>query len=178
MVNLRNIKLEKGKFIKIRPHLTEFIKYENPRSILENSLRNYVCVSKGDTITVKFNKKKYEIDILECKPKDFISLTNVDVEVDFETPLDYKEEPMGTNLAKQSSVNLGEDKQNKPLTENEIKQKIQDEKFKGNCFRMDGKKITETQLKNLEKDKQEKTTEEVYDPRKNRLIHGVVSFTY
>jgi ubiquitin fusion degradation protein 1 len=94
MVNLRNIRLEKGKFIKIRPHLTEFIKYPNPRAILENNLRNYVCLTKGDSITVQFNKKKYTIDILECKPKDAISLTNVDVEVDFDTPLDYKEEPV------------------------------------------------------------------------------------
>lgn len=92
MVNLRNIKLEKGKFIKIKPHQTEFVNNPNPRTILENALRNYMCLTKGDTITVQFNKKKYMIDITECKPKDAISMTNVDVEVDFETPSDYKEE--------------------------------------------------------------------------------------
>ena len=64
----------------------------NPRTILENSLRHYLCVSKGDTITVMFNKKKYLIDIVECKPKDAVSLTNVDCEVDFDTPVDFKEE--------------------------------------------------------------------------------------
>ena len=93
MVNLRNVKLEKGKLMKIRPHQTEFVMNSNPRAILENSLRNYMCVTKGDTITVKFNKKLYLIDIVECHPKDAISLTNVDVEVDFDQPLDYKEEP-------------------------------------------------------------------------------------
>jgi ubiquitin fusion degradation protein 1 len=92
MVNLRNIRLEKAKLVKIRPHLTEFIMNPNPRTILENSLRHYLCVTKGDTITVMFNKKKYLIDIVECKPKDAVSLTNVDCEVDFDTPLDYKEE--------------------------------------------------------------------------------------
>jgi ubiquitin fusion degradation protein 1 len=92
MVNLRNIRLEKGKFIKIKPHLTEFVMNPNPRTILENALRNYMCLTKGDTICVMFNKKKYMIDIVECKPKDSISLTNVDVEVDFDTPADYKEE--------------------------------------------------------------------------------------
>jgi hypothetical protein len=75
-------------------------------------------------------------------------------------------------LGRQSSVVIGEEK--KQLTEEDIKQKIQDDKFKGNCFRIDGKKITETQLKNFEKEKQEKIAEETYDPRKNRLIHGVV----
>ncbi len=92
MINLRNIKLEKAKLIKIRPHETEFIMNPNPRTILENNFRNYLCVTKGDTVTVQFNKKKYYIDIIECKPKDAVSLTNVDVEIDFDTPLDYKEE--------------------------------------------------------------------------------------
>jgi ubiquitin fusion degradation protein 1 len=92
MVNLRNIRLEKAKLIKIRPHETEFIMNPNPRTILENNFRNYLCVTKGDTVTIRFNKKNYNIDIIECKPKDAVSLTNVDVEIDFDTPLDYKDE--------------------------------------------------------------------------------------
>lgn len=146
MVNLRNIKLEKGKLLKIRPHLTEFVMHPNPRTILENNLRAFVCVTKGDTITVQFNKKKYSIDIIECKPKDAISLTNVDVEVDFDTPLDYKEED-NTKLVKQNSLVIGDEK--KQLTEEEIINKISDDKFKGSCTRIDGKKITEVQLKNF-----------------------------
>ena len=90
-VNLRNIKLEKGKFIKIQPHLTAFIENPNPKTILENNLRNYFCLTEGDTINVVFNKKTYLIDIIECKPKKAISLVNCDVEVDFAPPKDYKE---------------------------------------------------------------------------------------
>ncbi len=41
---------------------------------------------------------------------------------------------------------------------------------------MDGKKITENQLKNLTKEKEEKKKEEIYDPRKNRLTNGIVIF--
>ena len=74
-------------------------------------------------------------------------------------------------------MNLGgENKENKKLTEDDIKTKIQDEKFKVNFFRVDGKKITDNQMKNLEKEKLQKTEEETYDPRKNRLKHGVVNF--
>jgi ubiquitin fusion degradation protein 1 len=170
MINLRNVTLEKGKLIKLKPHQTEFVMNSNPRAILENNLRNYVCVTKGDTITVQFNKKKYLLDVVECKPKDAISLTNVDVEVDFDRPLDYKEESE-QKFTKQNSVKIDGEKK---LTEDEIKNKIQDEKFKGNCFRMDGKKITENQLKSFEKDKLQKTEDESYDPRKNRLKHGIV----
>jgi len=51
---------------------------------------------------------------------------------------------------KQNSVSLG-DETKKPLSEEDILKKIQDEKFKGNCFRMDGKKITENQVKTFVK---------------------------
>jgi len=170
MVNIRNVYLEKGKFIKFRPHKTEFVMYENPKVILENALRSYVCVSKGDTLTIQFNRKNYYIDVVECKPKDTICLTNVDVQVDFDTPLDYKEEE--PKLTKNTS-HLVVNNEDKKLNENEIKEKIQDEKFKGNCFRVDGKKITENQAKNIESFKMQKKAEEVYDPRKHRIVHGL-----
>ena len=147
MVNIRNVALPKGKFCKIRPHQTEFIMIANPRAVLENNLRNYLVITKGDTITVQFNKKKYLIDIVECQPKDAISLTNVDVEVDFEKPLDYREEEE-QKLTKKNSLRMDEEKK---LTEEEIRNKFQDEKFRGNCFRIDGKKITENQLKTFVK---------------------------
>lgn len=167
MVNLRNVILEKGKLIKIRPHLTEFVMNPNPRTILENNLRTYVCVTKGDTITVNFNKKQYLLDVIECKPKDTISLTNVDVEVDFDTPLDYKEELPELNK-KSSSLVMNEDKK---LTESELRDKIQCDKFKGNCFRLDGKSITQNQVKNVSQ--KNKPKEEIYDPRKHRIEHGI-----
>ena len=69
---------------------------------------------------------------------------------------------------------MGEE-QKKPLTEEDILKKVQDDKFKGNCFRLDGKKITENQLKNFTKEKDEKQKEEQYDPRKNRLVNGIVN---
>jgi hypothetical protein len=68
---------------------------------------------------------------------------------------------------------MGEEEK-KPLSEEDILKKVHDEKFQGNCFRVDGKKITENQLKNLTKEKDEKQKEEIYDPRKNRLANGIV----
>ena len=54
-------------------------------------------------------------------------------------------------MTKKNSVNISEvNKETKP-TEDDLKNKIQDEKFKGNCFRIDGKKITENQIKNFVK---------------------------
>jgi len=106
---------KKGKFIKIRPHKTDFIKLPNPKTILENALRSYVCVTKGDSIVVRFNKVDYNIDIMECKPKDSVSLTNVDVEVDFAEPLDFADQPQ-ESLKPKSSINLDDDKLKKAHT--------------------------------------------------------------
>jgi ubiquitin fusion degradation protein 1 len=167
-VNIRNVFLEKGKFIKFRPHQTEFVMNPNPKVILENGLRSYVCISKKDTITIQFNKKKYLIDVVECKPKDTISLTNVDIEVDFDTPLDFKEEEH--KFTKQPSIVPNEEKK---LTEFDIISKIQDEKFKGTGYRVDGKKITENQAKKIESFNKKKNIEESYDPRKHRITHGL-----
>lgn len=51
-----------------------------------------MVLTKGDQIVVQFNKKEYGINITSCKPKDAVSLTNVDVKVDFLPPCDYDEE--------------------------------------------------------------------------------------
>lgn len=175
MVNLRNTKLDKGKFIKIQPHLTEFINNPNPKVILENSLRNYFCVTEGDTILVKFNKKLYDIDIVECKPKKAIFILNCDVEVDFAPPKDYvepkKEEPkVSSSGNKGSTVNFqGKEKPIKQLTDQEIKQLMEDKKFSGHYVRLDGKKITEKQIKKMEKLKMIHDNEENYNPRMNKI---------
>jgi ubiquitin fusion degradation protein 1 len=167
-VNLRNITLERGKYIKIQPHLTAFIENPNPKTILENNLRNYFCLTEGDTINVVFNKKTYLIDIIECKPKKAISLVNCDVEVDFAPPKDYKEPEKTTpSFTHKSSGNINFDsKEKKPNNE----KKIEDSKFKGRHFRIDGKQITETQINKIEAKQKIKDAEENYDPRLNRLV--------
>jgi hypothetical protein len=76
-------------------------------------------------------------------------------------------------MTKQSSINF--DNEVKPLSEEDILKKVQDEKFKGNCFRIDGKKITENQVKQIDKSVKEVDT---YDPRKNRLLGGIVSLLF
>ena len=58
---------------------------------LETTLRNFSCLSTGDSIMVAYNNKKYYIDIIETKPASAISIIETDCEVDFAPPLDYKE---------------------------------------------------------------------------------------
>lgn len=58
---------------------------------LETTLRNFSCLTTGDSIMVAYNNKKYYIDIVETKPSSAISIIETDCEVDFAPPLDYKE---------------------------------------------------------------------------------------
>ena len=126
MVNIRNMELPKGTFIKLQPHLTEFINNPNPKTILEYNLRNYFCVTEGDTISVKFGKKIYKIDIVNCKPGKAIRTLNCDFVVDFDPPKDYKEPPRQAKNQINSSTSGNikfkneEKQQHKKLTPEEL----------------------------------------------------------
>ena len=91
MVEFQNISLPKGTFVKLRPHTTDFLDISNPKAVLEHTLRNFTCLTVGDTIAVNYNNKKYLIDIVEAKPQEQVSIIETDCEVDFAPPKDYKE---------------------------------------------------------------------------------------
>ena len=74
-VNIRDVKLEKGSLIQIQPHKTAFIKLQNPKTMywlfllfhyysLENALRHYMVLTKGDQIVVPFNRQEFGINIV------------------------------------------------------------------------------------------------------------------
>ena len=172
-VNIRNADLKPGTFIKLQPHKTEFIENPNPKTILEYNLRNYFCVTEGDTISVKFRKKIYKIDVVQCKPDKAIRTLNTDIGVYFCPPKDYKEPPKvqpSNNLSGSNIKFNSNEKVMKKLTPEEIKKQIEDKKFSGHHFRMDGKEVTNTQVNKILKAKMEqKNNEENYNPRNCRI---------
>ncbi|KAH9610719.1 hypothetical protein KSS87_003670 [Heliosperma pusillum] len=91
IVRVKNVTLPKGKYVKLQPHTKDFLDISNPKAILETTLRNYSCLTTGDSIMVAYNNKKYYIDIVETKPSHAISIIETDCEVDFAPPLDYIE---------------------------------------------------------------------------------------
>ena len=93
-VNIELVSPPNGSFIKIRPHKTEFIELTNPKAVMENILsRDYQVLTEGHTIQLNYTdlNKVYEIDIVETKPTSTINIVDVNLEVDFDTPLDYVE---------------------------------------------------------------------------------------
>lgn len=177
-VNIRAITLQPGTFIKLQPHKTEFIQNPNPKAILEYNLRNYFCVTEGDTISVKFAKKIYKIDVIKCKPDKAIRTLNSDIEVDFAPPKDYKEEKKeqpidNTKKFTGQSILKFNSKEDFPvkLSQEEIQKQITDKKFSGHHFRIDGKDITKNQAIKVIKKKmiEQENSESNYDPRKCRI---------
>jgi ubiquitin fusion degradation protein 1 len=69
-VIIRNMNLQKGKSVKLQPHETAFIDLADPKAILENELRYYSVLHKGDTISIQFAGRDYLIDVVDTKPDD------------------------------------------------------------------------------------------------------------
>lgn len=95
-INIELVDLPEGDYIKIRPHKTEFINLSNPKSILERMLSlHYPVVTQGHTISIYHETldKNFLIDIVETKPAESIKIINKNINLDFDTPLDYVEPP-------------------------------------------------------------------------------------
>ncbi|KAF5946909.1 hypothetical protein HYC85_017137 [Camellia sinensis] len=93
IVRVKNMTLPKGTYVKAATpykRLLGYIPIQRPCD-LETTLRNFSCLTTGDSIMVAYNNKKYYIDIIETKPSNAISIIETDCEVDFAPPLDYKE---------------------------------------------------------------------------------------
>ena len=64
-VNVKSIRLKKGTYVKLQPHTKDF---------LETTLRNFFCLTEGDTIMIMYNDKNFYIDVIETAPSDAISI--------------------------------------------------------------------------------------------------------
>ncbi|KAL8054439.1 hypothetical protein ABFX02_05G137400 [Erythranthe guttata] len=84
--------LSKGVYMKLQPHASAFTELDDPRSVLENTLREFTCVGRGSTIMVKHNQVGYYFDVLDVMPQgEAITLTDTDCRVEFAPALDYVE---------------------------------------------------------------------------------------
>jgi ubiquitin fusion degradation protein 1 len=88
---VKNVSLERGTYMKLQPHTTDFIHVSDIKDFLEDILRNFSCLTTGDNIMINHNSKKFYVNIVETKPSAAINIIDTDCEVEFATPLDYKE---------------------------------------------------------------------------------------
>lgn len=81
VVHVENVSLKIGTFAKFQPQTSDFHDISNPKAVLENSLRHFACLSKGDIIAIKYNNKIYELSVLETKPDDAVNIIECDMNV-------------------------------------------------------------------------------------------------
>lgn len=91
MIQIESVSLPVATFSKFQPSSPEFLDISNPKAVLENTLRNFACLTTGDVIAIKYNDKTFELTVLETKPGKAISVIECDMNVDFAAPVGYQE---------------------------------------------------------------------------------------
>ena len=91
LVEVENVSLQVATFTKFQPQSVDFLDITNPKAVLENMLRSFACLTKGDVISIKYNEREYELCVLETKPENAISIIECDMNVDFAPPVGYQE---------------------------------------------------------------------------------------
>ena len=96
-----------GSYVKLQPHTIKFCELENPKALLEKALSsNYPVITEGHTIRIedKTTEKVYHIDIVKTEPAPVIKIIDVNINVDFDPPLDYiPPEPVVNNFTDTSN---------------------------------------------------------------------------
>ncbi|XP_061722726.1 ubiquitin fusion degradation protein 1 homolog isoform X1 [Cydia pomonella] len=92
MLQIESVSLPVATFSKFKPLSEDFLDISNPKAVLENCLRNFSCLTTGDVIAIKYNSKVYELCVLETKPGNAVIIIECDMNVEFESPVGYKEE--------------------------------------------------------------------------------------
>lgn len=136
LIRVVNTSLPKGQFVKLQPLTSTFLDIHNPRAVLENSLRNFATLSVGDCIRLDYNNKIYEIEIIEAKPANSVSIIEADVNVDFAPPKDYKEPDPVPPPAARASTQIAQEEE-----ESEEEEQPKSTVFAGQGQRVDGKAI-------------------------------------
>jgi ubiquitin fusion degradation protein 1 len=89
-VSVTSVEIPKGEYIKLKPRSEKFLKFQNPKNILELSLREYGTLYNGQTITINYIKREWEFDVVGTMPYDVICITNTNLILDFVTDDDKK----------------------------------------------------------------------------------------
>lgn len=137
LVTVESATLPVAIYSKFQPLSKDFLDLTNPKAVLEMRLRHFACLSTGDIIAINYNNKIYELNVMETKPANAVSIIECDMNVDFEAPPGY-EEPNWK--AQQQEAEAMEEEE----PELDISQMLPERSgflaFEGSGNRLDGKK--------------------------------------
>lgn len=81
VVTVESTTTEIGKYALFEPQSIEFLEISNPTALLENALRGFACITKGEIIVIHYNNRIYELKVLDTKPRDVINIIECDMDV-------------------------------------------------------------------------------------------------
>uniref|UniRef100_A0A2K5Z084 Ubiquitin recognition factor in ER-associated degradation protein 1 n=1 Tax=Mandrillus leucophaeus TaxID=9568 RepID=A0A2K5Z084_MANLE len=93
LVQVESVNLQVATYCKFQPQSHDVPDITNPKAILENTVRNFSRLTTGDVIAINYNEKIYKLElcVMETKPDKAVSITERDMNMDFDAPLGYKE---------------------------------------------------------------------------------------
>lgn len=91
LVHIESQSLPVATFSKLEPQSVEFLDITNPKAVLENTMRNFACLTLDDVIVFNYNERIYEMRVLEVKPGNAVSIIECDMNVEFAPPIGYQE---------------------------------------------------------------------------------------
>lgn len=129
VIRVESVSLPVAVFSRFQPQSADFLDISNPKAVLENCLRNFACLTTGDVVNIKYNQKDYQLSVLETQPGDAVTIIECDMNVEFASPLGYKE-PSEAAANEESSID--------PV--DLMPEPSGFVKFRGECYRLDGKR--------------------------------------
>ena len=90
LIMIKNVSLSKAKYIKLRAQSVDFLDIQNPKIVLEYTLKKFSCATVGDIIKFSHEGKEYYLEFTEVQPNNAVSIIETDCEVDFDEPLGFK----------------------------------------------------------------------------------------
>lgn len=97
-----------------QPLTSDFNKLQNPRVILEKTLRDFPCLTLGTFIPIRFGKQTYELKVVRLDPGPMATIVQADVVTDFARPLDSFDHHWGQE--EEDSRELHAEEQSNPFT--------------------------------------------------------------
>ncbi|XP_044739649.1 ubiquitin recognition factor in ER-associated degradation protein 1 [Chrysoperla carnea] len=104
LLQIESVSLPVATFSRFQPQTPDFLEITNPKAVLENALRSFACLTTGDLIAIKYNQRIYEMCVLETKPGNAVTIIECDMNVEFATPVGYKEPSPKTKVDEEMSV--------------------------------------------------------------------------
>lgn len=145
IVHIENVTLSVASFVKFQPQTKSFLEIANPKAVLENALRTFSCLTKGDVIAIYYNNKEYGLCVKELKPADAVNITECDVDLDIEPPIGH-EPAKETPEPEPEAMVVGTPNMKEDIAEY-LKSNMSFTAFTGAGNRLDGKKKNTKQKK-------------------------------